>query len=83
MTTRVHVATVLQGQMMINLPWSIPKNNRPLTFILVGGLLPLRFGADFLVSEDGSVIILNEDINQSRFMSVPVISTEVSVYAFF
>ena len=88
MTTKVHVATVLQGQMMVDLPWSIPANNRPLTFILVGGLLPLRFGADFLISEDGSMIMLNEDINQSGdnlapFASTPVISTEVSVYAFF
>ena len=79
MTTKVHVATVIQGQVMVDLPWSIPLNNRPLTFILVNGLLPLRFDADFIVSEDGSIIILNEDINQ---FSVPGISTEVSVYAF-
>ena len=89
MTTKVHVATVIQGQMMIDLPWSIPLNNRPLTFILVNGLLPLRFDADFIVSEDGSIIMLNEDINQQSgdnfvpFASVPGGSTEVSVYAFF
>ena len=72
MTTKVHVTTVYRGQMMINLPWVIPVNNRPLTFILVDGLLPMRIDKDFLISDEGEKIMLNEDLTH-----------DVSIYAFF
>ena len=87
MTTKVHVTTVYQGQMMINLPWVIPVNNRPLTFILVDGLLPLRVDKDFLVSDEGDKIMLNEDITQvgdgGSIGGIPTVTVDVSVYAFF
>ena len=69
----VHVTELTKGQITIDLPWIIPEESAPLTFILCDGLLPLRFGDDFTVNE--SEITLNSAFE----LDVPA---RITVYAF-